>query len=140
MKSFKKIEPLSNFQIIEKCKQLKIKNFKGVFMRDELKSSTDNECTVINIDHSSNEGTHWTCLFIENNVAYYFDSFGLEPPLEIKEYCRGTTRYYNSFRVQNVNEVICGHYCIYVLYGLSREDGSSLRHKFEDIQDELFKH
>jgi len=34
MKEFKRIEPLSNFQIIEKCKQLNIKNFKGVFMRD----------------------------------------------------------------------------------------------------------
>jgi len=108
-------------------------------MRDELKPlmSRDNECMVINLDHSSNEGTHWTILFIENNVAYYFDSFGLEPPLEIKEYCRGT-RYYYSFRIQNINEVICGPHCIYVLYRLSREDGLSLRHKFEDVQDELY--
>ena len=91
---------------------------------------------IINLDQSSNEGTHWVCLFIENKVAYYFDSFGLEPPLEIKEYCKGK-RYYNSFRVQNVNEVICGHYCIYILYRLSREDGTSLRNKFEDVQYEL---
>jgi hypothetical protein len=36
IKQFEMIEPLSNFQIIEKCKELKIKNFKGVFMREEL--------------------------------------------------------------------------------------------------------
>ena len=30
IKKFRKIEPLSNFQIIEKCEELKIKNFKGV--------------------------------------------------------------------------------------------------------------
>src|SRR5882757_3269982 len=58
---FKTIEPLSNFQIIDKCKTLKIKNFKGVFMRDEIKnkSQNENECMIINIDHSDNEGTHW---------------------------------------------------------------------------------
>src|SRR6266536_3863810 len=33
---FKKIEPLSNFQIIDKCKELHSRHFKGVFMRDEL--------------------------------------------------------------------------------------------------------
>ena len=40
MKSFSKIEPLSNFEIIKKCKELKIKNFKGVFMRDELRGNS----------------------------------------------------------------------------------------------------
>ena len=38
MKRFKTIEPLSNFQIINECKKLKIKSFKSVFTRDELKS------------------------------------------------------------------------------------------------------
>ena len=48
MNEFKTIEPLSNFQIIEKCKELKIKNFKGVFMRDELQNmkATPNECMI----------------------------------------------------------------------------------------------
>ena len=57
-------------------------------MRDELKNnkSTHDECMVINIDHSSNEGTHWTCLFIKNGVSFYFDSYGFEPTLEVKEY------------------------------------------------------
>jgi hypothetical protein len=58
MKGFNEIEPLSNFQIMEKCKELKIKNFRGVFMRDELQAKTDNECLVINTDHSQNKGTH----------------------------------------------------------------------------------
>jgi len=70
MKEFKRIEPLSNFQIIENCKQLKIKNFKGVFMRDELQKKEDEECLVINTDHSQNEGTHLTCLFIKNGISY----------------------------------------------------------------------
>jgi hypothetical protein len=126
---------LSNFQIIEKCKELKIKKFKGVFMRDELKngSATGNECMVINTDHSSNMGTHWTCLFIKNGVSCYFDSYGFEPTLELKDYCKGL-RYFNSFTIQKPNQVICGHYCIYVLYALSKGVN------FYDVCDELYRY
>src|SRR5271156_3660144 len=108
MKQYKTIEPLSNFQIIDKCAELKIRNFKGVFMRDEIRNRhpTDNECMVINTDHSSNEGTHWTCLYIDERKSYYFDSYGFEPTLEVKWYCK-ELKVYNSFRIQKVNQVIC---------------------------------
>ena len=93
---------MSNFQIIEKCRELQIKNVKGVFMRDETrtmkKKVMKNECLVINIDHSSNDGTHWTCLFIKNYASFYFDSYGFEPTLEIREYCDArfvSNRYYS---------------------------------------------
>jgi hypothetical protein len=126
---------LSNFQIIEKCDELKIQNFKGVCMRDELNKTAQwcDECMVINIDHSSNEGTHWTCLFIRKGVAHYFDPYGFAPTLEVKEYCKGLLSEYNTFPIQKMNEVICGHYCIYVLYKLSNG------HKFYDICDELYR-
>ena len=118
------------------CKILKIKNFKGVFMRDELKNQkvTQNECLILNIDHSSNNGTHWTCLFIKNGVTYYFDSYGFPPPLEVLEYCKGEDRYYNTFKIQGDGEVICGHYCIYMLYQLS--NGCN----FYDVLDELYRY
>src|SRR5277367_2151947 len=124
MKSFTKIEPLSNIQIIDKCREIKIKNFKGVFMREELKGRTsENECFILNHDISSNNGTHWTCLFVKNGIAFYFDSFGLDPPLEILHYCKELERYcvlqylsnskINS-KIQAYNEVICGHYSIFM--------------------------
>jgi len=105
-------------------------------MRDELNRAskcTDNECLVLNIDHSDNDGTHWTCLFIKNGELYYFDSFGFTPPLEVLDYYQCKNRWYNSFKIQQYNEVICGHYCIYVLYRLS--NGFS----FDDILDELVR-
>lgn len=132
MKEFKQVEPLSNFQIIEKCKELQIKNFKGVFMRDELNKKKDNECMVINTDHSSNEGTHWTCLFIKKGASYYFDPYGFPPSKEVINYC-DEPRYYSSFAIQKMNEVICGHYCIYVLYRLSNGDN------FYDVCFELYR-
>jgi len=102
-------------------------------MRDEIKGSVKyNECFVMNIDHSSNEGTHWTCLFAKNGVCYYFDSYGFPPTEEIKQYCEGHESYYNTDKIQNDNEVICGHYCIYTLYLLDKGI------KFNDILNKYF--
>jgi len=69
-------------------------------MRDEINSTpmSDQESLIINIDHSSNDGTHWTCLSTENNTCVYFDSFGLPPPTEVVTYCNAlaVTRSYSS--------------------------------------------
>ena len=67
-------------------------------MRDELQAKTDNECLVINTDHSQNERTHWTCLFIKNGTSYYFGLYGFPPTLEVIIYC-DEPRYYSSFAI-----------------------------------------
>ena len=105
-------------------------------MRNELninRKSTDNECLVLNIDHSNNNGTHWTCLFIKHNDFFYFDSYGFDPPLEVLDYYKCENRLCNTFKIQQYDEVICGHYCIYVLYRLSNG------YNFYDILDELVR-
>src|SRR3989441_12527301 len=136
LKTFNKIEPLSNFQIIDKCKKFKIRNFKGVFMRNELPNDkiSYNECFILNLDDKDGNGTHWMCIFIKNGVCYYFDSFGLPHPIEVNEYFRKfNKRYYNSFEIQKGNQVICGHFCIYMLIKLNRNI------EFYEILDELYK-
>ena len=134
MNSFKEIKPLSNFDIIQKCRELKIKNFKGVLMRDELKGkASKSECLILNIDDSSGNCTHWTSLFSTNGLSYYFDSYGFEPPNEVRQYCSNNENFYNSFKIQKTDEVICGHYCIYVIYQLNKGM------LFYDILDELYK-
>ena len=45
---FKDIHPLSNFVIIGICKKLEISNFKGCFMRDEIRNICgNNECFIM---------------------------------------------------------------------------------------------
>jgi len=102
-------------------------------MRNELSTATrqDNECLVINTDHSRNKGTHWTCLFVKNGTSYYFDPYGFPPPLEVVNYCN-EPRYYNTFPIQKFNEVLCGHYSIFMLQRLSNGDN------FYDVCLELF--
>jgi len=104
-------------------------------MRDELKNieGSENECMIINTDHSSNEGTHWTCLFTKNGRSFYFDPYGILPTPEVEGYCK-KPRFYSSTSIQKPSEVVCGHYCIYVIYRLCNGDD------FYDILDELYRY
>lgn len=89
-------------------------------MRDSLPSGTPwkNECMVVNHDSIRNGGTHWTCFVKNDQIAYYFDSFGkLPPPFEIIEYLGSDCNiYYNSMQYQNFNTINCGHLCLRFLF------------------------
>ena len=49
----------------------------GVFSRNSLPRIKDG-AYVINLDDRNSKGTHWVSLFIDKNIAIYFDSFGIE--------------------------------------------------------------
>lgn len=107
--------PLSNIQLLEAAKKLKIPNFRGVFLRDVLpKTPKVNECGVLNLDDSRGAGSHWVGWMKRRTDKWYFDSYGLIPPTELLEYLKSPV-YYNSERIQPDNEVFCGHLCLYVL-------------------------
>ena len=133
MDEFKIIKPLSNYDITDIMKS--VSNFRGVFMRDELKilKKDNNECMIINYDLSKNPGTHWVSLFTRNGKSYYFDPFGLSPLPEVVMYCK-RPRVYNTFEIQNPGEVICGHLCAYVLLKLT------YGFEFYEVLDELYRY
>ena len=57
-------KPLTNYEITHLAKELKIKNFRGVFMRDTLPGKVSPwavECGIVNLDVSKNKETHWAC-------------------------------------------------------------------------------
>ena len=117
---------LSNHELIGFIKQLKIKNFRGVFMRDSLpkkqrrvestqrSTGRRSECGIVNLADSLSDGTHWVCYY----NGYYFDSYGLPPPLEIVEYL-GDNLEYNIYQIQKSGQ-ICGHLCLYFLNRITK--------------------
>ena len=124
-------ESLSNIQLISAAKKLKIKNFKGVFVRDKLprKQSRNPECNscILNLDSSFGPGTHWTAWYKSGSRSgsrsgsksdsksrenFYFDSYGLRPPDELVDYLQRPV-FYNSERVQPKGQVFCGHLCVF---------------------------
>jgi hypothetical protein len=122
---FKKLEPLSNFDIERGARD--IPHFRGVFMRDGLPPSVrPQECGVVNLDSSIGGGTHWVAYHKVGPSAIYFDSYGLDPPKEIARYLGCSVRT-QTFQLQGPDDVICGHLCLHVLKELAAG------RKFEDV-------
>ena len=42
-----------------------------------------NECGILNLDSSSDDGKHWFIWFKTGNDKFYFDSYGVQPPSEL---------------------------------------------------------
>ena len=52
-------KPLTNFQLIDTIKRLKIPHFRVVFMRNDLpRKPLKRECGILNLDDVSGRGTH----------------------------------------------------------------------------------
>ena len=57
-------EPLSNFELEDAAKRLKIPCFRGVFLLDTLpKKPNKKECGIVNFDKSGGPGTHWVAWY-----------------------------------------------------------------------------
>jgi len=112
-------KPLSNLALQEAVEKLEISHFRGVYLRDTLpKRALKNECGILNLDDSSGSGTHWVAWFKKDRTKYYFDSFGIQPPLELIAYLKDPILYPTE-QIQSGDQVICGHLCLYVLKRLS---------------------
>jgi len=87
-------------------------------MRDSLpKKIKEYEYGIVNLDDSSNKGTHWVSYKKHGSQIQYFDSFGnLKPPVELQRYFNSGPYYvdisYNFVPLQKENEVNCGHLCL----------------------------
>ena len=120
-------KPLNNFELEDTPKKLKIPCFRGVFLLDTLpKKPSKKECGIVNFDKSGGLGTHWVAWYKNGKNKIYFDSYGVQPPIEIINYLGKPIRY-NTDQVQPVGQVFCGHLCLYVLKELS------MGHKFQTI-------
>ena len=121
---------LTDFELVEYAKELKIKYFRGVFMRDSLPLRPHNkECGIVNFNKSDQSGSHWVCYFKDDHQRIYFDSFGQVTPIEIQNYLKTSSERFsnkqviqrNTDIVQRVNTRVCGHLCLLVLTLLTRK-------------------
>ena len=108
-------KPLSNIELLEAARKLKIPNFRGVSLRDILpKKPKKKECGILNLDDTTGSGTHWVAWYKNGTEKKYFDSYGLQPPNELVDYLHSPILY-NTERVQPYDQVFCDHLCLYVL-------------------------
>ena len=128
--------PLTNFEIHKYYENEP--RFNGVYSRDDLSEIKDG-AYIINIDEHYDSGTHWISLWVNNNNATYFNSFGVEYiPKEIKVFITKNI-ITNIFRMQAYDLIMCGYFCIgfidFMLAGKKLNDYTNLfsPHDFEKM-------
>ncbi|RWS21149.1 hypothetical protein B4U80_07887 [Leptotrombidium deliense] len=91
-----------------------VEHYAGVHPRNHLPEAQRNITFVANTDTCLEKGTHWVAIYVKNNTAEYFDSFGL-PPLT-KDFVSFLNNYalwsYNTVTIQDVDSKKCGDFCI----------------------------
>jgi hypothetical protein len=106
---------LSNFDL-ERLAEFYNLPLVAITMKDELPEKVEDGCYIINLQSSTDgQGTHWLSLFIHKNNAYYFDSYGAPPSVEIMKFVKkrkGCHMYYNNFIIQDLKSQNCGWYAL----------------------------
>ena len=94
--------------------------FNGIFSRNNLPRTKDG-AYVINLDDKKSKGRNWVSLFIDRNLAVYFDCFALEYiPQEVLNKIKDKSITRNIFRIQDNGSIMWGFYCIaFIWYMLS---------------------
>ena len=83
-------------------------------MRNELVGRVKGiESGIVNLD--AKKGTHWVAYRKRGKIAFYFDPFGLPPPLELIRYLNCKIFYFTD-QVQGLNDKNCGQLCLKFLY------------------------
>ena len=92
-------------------------------MRDNLPQTPFyREAAIVNLNTSSQSGSHWTAYKKQGNEVKYFDSFGQLPPCpELVGYLKNCVITYNNKRYQNFNDQNCGQLCVYFLKNRLKE-------------------
>ena len=122
-------KPLSNFELEYAARRLEILSFRGVFLLDTIRKKK--ECGIVNFDKSGGPSKHWVAWYKNGETKLYFDSYGMQPPIEVVEYL-GRPVHYNTYQLQPAGQVFCCHLCLYVL----KELGAG--HDFQNVLNKLF--
>lgn len=92
------------------------------------------EVGTVYLASSNNKGTHWVCYKKIKDTSkagpnedklYYFDSFGLDPPLELQEYLKQEDRRkieLSTFQIEEFNTHHYGYFCVLFLKLLESHD------------------
>jgi hypothetical protein len=129
---------LSNFDIIDICKQRKIPLI-NVIAKDEEMLLKINGNYVINLQNHDQKGSHWTTLVMTKNDCIYVDSFGQPPPQEVNDFLKNKYKKesinYNTMIIQNLKSTYCGYFCIAFLKSNKENKNKGLLQKLKIFQN-----
>lgn len=130
----------SNFDLIDKAKKYGIP-LNAVETKDNMPKYVKNNAYIINLQDDyvngiDEMGTHWTGLWVEDDGAVYFDSFGYIAPANIETflYKRFKRYYYNKQQIQDMKTAYCGSYVLFFLIFMMRHKHLPLKERLVAFQ------
>jgi hypothetical protein len=121
----------TNRQLIKAARLMNIPNF-HCMMRDELsKLSKDKQSAnlrlpisiIVNLEDSSQRGSHWCLLFADDKQKIYYSSFGDPPPVEAIQFLKSLDDrkiMSSDTQIQSFGTSHCGELCMHILYHLNK--------------------
>lgn len=96
------------------------KEFCGVFSSDSLPEKKRYfNAFIVNLDPKILPGSHWISIYFSENIAYYFDSYGLPPRNKhILRFMKKNSKAirYNNLCFQDDFTTTCGFFSLYFLH------------------------
>ena len=127
---------ISNFELERLAKFYRLPLI-SICMKDELPKKVEDGCYIINMESSfMGSGTHWVALFVYKNTAYYFDSFGATPPVEIIKFVKkrkNSHLIYNNFIIQDLKSGNCGYFSLGFLLYMNQNKLRDLKEIFNEF-------
>ena len=92
------------------------KNYIGTYSKDNCPVLKNNQSTIINLQDSDKNGSHWVSYKKIGNKIYYFDSYAV-PFVNniIKNQYPNHKFICNIYRIQSMDSNQCGRFCILFL-------------------------
>ena len=115
---------LTNYDLEELCDFYDVP-LQGIYMKDMLSKKIKNGNYIINLESSyggRNNGTHWTCLVVENKNAMFYDPYGAPPSIEIRDFVqqrKNSHLGFNNWVVQDLKSENCGYFVLSFLVHIS---------------------
>ena len=100
-------------------------SFKDNLARETLQY---NKGYIVNMESTTDpetgkqqEGSHYVCFQCNRypsgeKQCIYFDSYGMPPPEEVKQFCEGVKVHFNTKDIQSLMADCCGYYCLAFLH------------------------
>lgn len=111
-------ELTSNYDLEYLASKLNLKNFQVLNKEFSEKLLTKKHFNyVLNLDSEDGGGTHWVSLRRRNNDIYYQDSYGFEPPQQLRDQLDkiNAEKTYLSHQIQPDESKRCGFYALLAL-------------------------
>lgn len=120
---------ITNFDIEEIAHGLKLP-IVGVFSKDRLPQRRSVGSYYVNMeDHDKGGGTHWIFMRIfPCGSACYFDSFGISPPEQVRDFLKPFAPFpFSNRQIQDVKSENCGRFCILCDYFFTHQVKKKLK-------------